>query len=120
MVLMALTGADFTTTALFILVLCLLQVVMQNVEVAQHLGGSLVEVVQNPQQHIRHDDKEAQSSSSSSATPLHDGAAVHQQQRVHQSAAGLKQRNAGSAQEQLQGLQLPQDSESRLDSEKDA
>lgn len=102
--------------------LCLLQVVMQNVEAVQHLGGSLVEMAQNSKQHRGGQDEAAHSSSSNSSsdTPLQD-AALHQQQRIqHQSAAGLTKRNPGNAQEQLQMHQLPKVSSSMQESEKDA
>eukprot|EP00878_Enallax_costatus_P007274 GHUV01007620.1.p1 GENE.GHUV01007620.1~~GHUV01007620.1.p1 ORF type:complete len:669 (+),score=286.68 GHUV01007620.1:963-2969(+) len=94
------------------------KVAVQNVEAAQHLGGALVEMVQNPQHHDG--GREQAPHSGNTSTPLQDGAVVHHQQRMqHQSAAGLKQRGAGSGQDGMQMTQLPHD-DGVLDNEKDA
>ena len=97
--------------------LVVMQVAVQNVEAAQHLGGALVEMAQNPQQH----DGVHESHSGNTSSPLQDGAVVHHQQRMqHQSAAGLKQRGAGSGQDGVQMTQLPDDDSSGMENEKDA
>lgn len=94
-----------------------LQVLVQNMEVVQHLGANVVDMMQNQPQSADGGD----GSDVASHTPLHDGAAVRQHTHLqHQSAAGLKQRIKGDATEGVQMTQLPRNSSGVAENDKDA